>query len=266
MLLLILRTIIYKKFMIPKIIHYCWLSESPFPKDTRKCMETWQATHPEYVIKRWSTQNFDINSVPYVKEAYEARKWAFAADYIRMYALYMEGGIYLDTDVVLLKKLDGFLGNAFFSSMEYHPIQIEKCGTMEHLNSDGQRLDDVYIEGIQIQAAIMGAEAGNPFVKKVLDWYQQQHFVRKDGTLRTNVLSPYIYSRIAEDFGFVYKDVEQLLAGGIHIYPSEIFAGNKHEVTPNSYAIHMCAHSWHLSPWEKLCKFLGLSRKYIQKK
>ena len=252
--------------MIPKIIHYCWLSESPFPKDTRKCMETWQATHPEYVIKRWSTQNFDINSVPYVKEAYEARKWAFAADYIRMYALYMEGGIYLDTDVVLLKKLDGFLGNAFFSSMEYHPIQIEKCGTMEHLNSDGQRLDDVYIEGIQIQAAIMGAEAGNPFVKKVLDWYQQQHFVRKDGTLRTNVLSPYIYSRIAEDFGFVYKDVEQLLAGGIHIYPSEIFAGNKHEVTPNSYAIHMCAHSWHLSPWEKICKFLGLSRKYIQKK
>ena len=252
--------------MIPKIIHYCWLSEDPFPKDTRKCMETWQASHPEYEIKRWSTKNFDVNSVPYVKEAYEARKWAFAADYIRMYALYMEGGIYLDTDVVLLKKLDGFLENAFFSSMEYHPIQIEKCGTMAHLNSDGRRLDDVYIEGIQIQAAVMGAEAGNPFVKKVLDWYKLQHFVRKDGTLRTDVLSPYIYSRIAEDFGFIYKDVEQFLSGGMHIYPSEIFAGNKHEVTPNCYAIHMCAHSWHLSPWEKFRKFLGLSKKYIQKK
>ncbi len=248
--------------MIPKIIHYCWLSDDPFPQETRKYMDTWKVTHPEYKVKCWSTKNFDVHSVPYVKEAFEARKWAFASDYIRMYALYVEGGIYLDTDVVLLKKLDDFLVHSFFSSLEYHPIQISKCGTMLHLDSNGHRIDDSYIEGIQIQAAIMGAEAGNPFVKKVLDWYQDKHFVKHDGTLRTDLLSPYIYARVAEDFGFIYKDIEQQLEGGVHIYPSETFAGNKHEVTKNSYAVHMCAHSWHLSPLEKLRHFLGLDKKY----
>ena len=250
--------------MIPKIIHYCWLSDDPFPKDTRRYMASWQKTHPDFEIKRWSTKNFDVGSVAYVKEAYEARKWAFAADYIRMYALYTDGGIYLDTDVLLLKRLDDFLDNGFFSSMEYHPLQIEKCGTAAHVDADGRRLDDTFIEGIQIQAAVMGAEAGNEFVRKVLDWYQDKHFVADDGSLRTDLLSPYIYARVAEEYGFIYKDVEQRLGGGIHIYPSETFAGNKHEVTPRSYAIHMCAHSWHLSPWEKVRRFLGLSKKYTK--
>ena len=155
-------------------------------------METWKTTHPDYEIVRWSTKNFDINSIPYVKEAFEARKWAFAADYIRMYALYTQGGIYLDSDVILLKRFDDFLGNSFFSSMEYHPTQIEKCGTMNYIDSNGKRIADKYIEGIQIQAAVMGAEKGNPFVKEVMDWYSDKHFVNEDGTIRTNVLSPYI--------------------------------------------------------------------------
>ena len=178
--------------MIPKIIHYCWLSDEPFPKKIRKCMETWKKTHPDYEIVRWSTKNFDINSITYVKEAFEARKWAFAADYIRMYALYTQGGIYLDSDVILLKRFDDFLNNSFFSSMEYHPTQIEKCGTMNYIDSNGKRIADKYIEGIQIQAAVMGAEKGNPFVKEVMDWYSDKHFVNEDGTIRTNVLSPYI--------------------------------------------------------------------------
>lgn len=250
--------------MIPKKIHYCWLSNDPFPKKIRKCMDTWQKTHPDYEIIHWSTKNFDINSVAYVKEAYDARKWAFAADYIRMYALYTQGGIYLDSDVVLLKRFDDFLDNAFFSSMEYHPIQVEKCGTMKYLDAEGHRIADVFIQGIQIQAAVMGAEAGCPFVKEVLDWYQDKHFVNADGMLRTDVLSPYIYARIAESKGFVYKDIDQQLSDRIHIYPSETFAGNKHEVTKNSYAIHLCAHSWHLSPWEKIRRFFRLSKKHQQ--
>ncbi|MDO4931332.1 MAG: glycosyltransferase [Prevotellaceae bacterium] len=248
--------------MIPKKIHYCWLSDEPFPKKIQKCMDTWHRTHPDYEIVHWSTRNFDVNSVPYVREAYDARKWAFAADYIRMYALYTQGGIYLDSDVMLLKSFDCFLDNSFFSSMEYHPIQIEKSGTMQHLDADGHRIDDSFIEGIQIQAAIMGAEPGCPFVKKVLDWYEDNHFVKEDGSLRTDVLSPYIYARVAEEIGFVYKDIDQQLPGRIHIYPSEIFAGNKHEVTSNSYAIHMCAHSWHLTPWEKIRNWLGMGEKH----
>jgi len=221
-------------------------------------MDTWAKTHPDFEIKRWSTKNFDVNSVPYVREAFEARKWAFAADYIRMYALYTEGGVYLDSDVFLLKRFDEFLDNSFFSSMEYHPLQIEKCGTMQYVDDEGHRTADVFIEGIQIQAAVMGAEAGSPFVAEVLEWYKDKHFVKDDGSLRTDVLSPYIYARVAERYGFVYKDIDQQLPGRIHIYPSETFAGNKHEVTPRSYAIHMCAHSWHPTLKEKIKKWLGL--------
>ena len=246
--------------MIPNKIHYCWLSEDAFPAKIKKCMDTWVKTHPDYEIKRWSTKNFDVNSVPYVREAFEAKKWAFAADYIRMYALYTEGGIYLDSDVFLLKRFDKFLDNSFFSSMEYHPIQIEKCGSMQYIDADGRRTADVFIEGIQIQAAVMGAEAGSPFVADVLEWYKDKHFVREDGTLCTDVLSPYIYARVAEKYGLVYKDIDQQLPERIHIYPSEIFAGNKHEVTASSYAIHMCAHSWHPTLKEKIKKWLGIKR------
>ena len=230
--------------MIPKRIHYCWLSDEPFPRKIRKCMDTWRKTHPDYEIVRWSTKNFDVESIPYVKEAFEARKWAFAADYIRMHALYTQGGIYLDSDVV------------------YHTAQIEKCGTMQYIDAEGRRTADKYIEGIQIQAAVMGAEKGCPFVKKVMDWYADKHFVNTDGSIATNILSPYIYARVAETMGFRYKDIDQQLPGRIHIYPSETFAGNKHEVTPNSYAIHLCAHSWHMSPMEKIRKWLGISKRF----
>ncbi|MBR7012656.1 MAG: polysaccharide biosynthesis protein [Muribaculaceae bacterium] len=250
--------------MIPKVIHYCWLSDDPFPPKIQRCMDTWHKTHPDYEIKRWSTKNFDINAIPYVKEAFEARKWAFAADYIRMYALYTEGGIYLDCDVLLLKRLDEFLDNSFFSCVEYHPTQVEKCGSAQYIDDEGHRTADVFIEGIQIQAAVMGAEAGSEFVGEVLEWYKDKHFVKEDGTLRTDVLSPYIYARVAEKHGFVYKDIDQQLTNRMHIYPSETFAGNKHEVTKRSYAIHMCAHSWHLSPWEKIRKFFGMSKRHKQ--
>lgn len=242
--------------MVPKIIHYCWLSDDPFPRKIKDCMDTWRKVLPDYEIKRWSTKNFDVNAIPYVKEAFEARKWAFAADYIRMYALYTEGGIYLDSDVKILKPFDIFLDNSFFSSMEYHPIQIEKDGSAQYIDCDGHRIADKFISGIQIQAAVMGAEKGCPFVGEVLDWYKDKHFLREDGTLATDVLSPYIYARMAEKHGFVYKDIDQQLDGRIRIYPSEIFAGNKHEVTPRSYAIHYCAHSWHPTVMEKLKKIL----------
>ena len=165
-----------------------------------------------------------------------------------------------------LKKFDCFLYNSFFSSMEYHPTQVEKCGTMRYVDSEGHRIADVFIEGIQIQAAVMGAEKGSPFVKEVLDWYEGRHFVKEDGTLMTNVLSPYIYARVAEKLGFVYKDMDQQLPGRVHIYPSETFAGNKHEATSNSYAIHFCAQSWRLTPVDKLRKWLGISKKYQRKK
>lgn len=199
---------------------------------------------PDYEIKLWNTENFDVSSVPYVKEAFDNRKWAFAADYIRLYALFTEGGVYLDSDVEVLKPFDDFLKYSFFSSMEFHPFQIEQEESYKLINEAGKRLSDNYVSGIQIQAAVMGAEKGCPYVKEVLDWYKDKHFVKSDGTLGTDVIAPQIYARVAERRGFIYKDVEQNLEGNVKIFASEIFAGNKREATSNSYAIHFCENSW----------------------
>lgn len=249
--------------MIPKTIHYCWFSNDPFPRKIRRCMASWQRVHPDYKIRRWRMSDFDLQAMPaYVREAFSAGKRTFASDYIRLYALYTEGGIYLDSDVLLTKGFDGLLDHEFFSFMEYHELQIERSGTLQNLDAAGHRTADTYISGIQIQAAVMGAEAGSPFVREIMDWYDEHHFILPDGSLLFDVLSPYIYARVAERHGFVYKDVRQQLGDRVCVYPSSMFAGNKHEVTSESLGIHMCAHSWHLSPWQKLCRCLGIGHRY----
>lgn len=250
--------------MIPKIIHYCWLSGDPYPKKIKKCIESWRRALPDYEIKLWDANSIDLDSMPqYVVEAIKKRKWAFAADYIRMYALYHEGGIYLDSDVLVKKSFDDFLNHKFFSSLEYHTKQIEENNDLEKIDNDGHRITDGYVSGISIQAAVMGAEKGSGFVKSVLDWYADKTFIDSDGELKMNLLAPQIYAKIAEKYGFVYKDKDQKLDDGIFIYRSEIFAGNKHEETPASYAIHYCAHSWHPGPIEKIQRWLKSLKKKL---
>lgn len=244
--------------MIPKVIHFCWLSGDPYPAKIRKCMNTWKEVMPDYEWKLWNLENFDLFSAPaYVQEAVRVRKWAFAADYIRIYALYKEGGFYLDSDVKVLKRFDEFRHYSFVSSMEYHPMQIAKDGSARLINECGERIADEYVSGIQIQAAVMGGQAGCRFLKDILDWYQDKHFIRADGSLCIDLLSPYIYARIAEKYGFRYLDKDQGLDDNMKVFRSEIFAGNKYEVTPASYAIHLCAHSWKGDLKEKLKRKLG---------
>lgn len=239
--------------LIPKVIHFCWLSNDPYPLKIRHCIASWKRVMPEYEIKLWNTGNFNVESVPYVRQAFEARKWAFASDYIRMYALYTEGGIYLDSDVKVLKPFDEFLRYSFFSCVEHHPAQLIRTGTARLIAKDGTRIGEGYISGMQIQAAVMGAQAGCPFVKDVLDWYARKDFLKE---LPADLFSPLIYARIAEDYDFRYLDIDQLLNGNMKIFRSEIFAGNKHEATPSSYAIHLCTHSWKDSFFDRIWKFL----------
>ena len=104
--------------MIPKKIHLCWLSGEKFPPFIEYCISTWKKVLPDYEIILWDTARFDIDSVPWVREAYESRKYAFAADYIRYYALYTEGGIYLDSDVEVLKSFDNLLSYRSFIGFE----------------------------------------------------------------------------------------------------------------------------------------------------
>ena len=98
-----------KKQQIPKIIHYCWFGKGPKPELAIKCIESWKKYCPDYEIKEWNEDNFDLNYNAYVKEAYENKKWAFVTDVVRLYALVNYGGIYMDTDVEVIKPLDEFL-------------------------------------------------------------------------------------------------------------------------------------------------------------
>lgn len=150
--------------MIPKKIHYCWFGRGQMPELAKKCIESWKKYLPDYEIKEWNEDNFDLNAYPYVREAYDNRKFAFVTDVVRLYALYTEGGIYMDTDVEVLKSLDGFLHHVAFSGFE----------------------DDH-----NIPSGIMASEKGGKWAKDNLDYYVGKHFIKEDGSLdlTTNVIT-----------------------------------------------------------------------------
>lgn len=231
--------------MIPKVIHYCWLSEQPYPPEIVKCIQSWQDVLPDYEIILWDKSRFDIESNQFVSEACQAKKWAFAADYIRIHALFHHGGIYLDSDVFVKRRFDEFLHYEFFSSMEYHHQHVKDQSAVDLINEDGSpKSPFTPIPGIGIQAAVLGSTKKHPYLKECLEWYQDKHFIREDGTLNTSPLSPSVLAMIAERYGFRYLDVRQELKGDILILPSSAFAGALEYETDASYAVHRCLGSW----------------------
>jgi hypothetical protein len=239
--------IIKQATLIPKKIHYCWLSGEGMPMDTIKCIDSWKKIMPEYELVLWDKNKFDITSVPFVKEACYVQKWAFAADYIRLYALFTEGGIYMDTDVYVKKSFDNFLQNGFFTSLEYHKEGATKENAYELLNDDGTLKNEkyrIFTRGIGIQAAVLGGIKGHRFLKSCLNWYNDKHFILSDGSYYNKIISPAIYADVAIEYGFRYKDELQKLKDNITIYPSCVFAGSISEAERESYAIHCCNGSW----------------------
>lgn len=232
--------------MIPRVIHYCWLSNDPIPTDLQECIRSWRKYMPDWSIKLWNTDNFDIHSVPFVEQAYHARKWAFAADYIRLYALYSEGGVYLDSDVYVRKNLDFVLENRAFSAVEYFPQLAGPLYESGRVDAQGLKRDPTdRLHGIQIQAAIMGAEKGHPFFRDCLDYYQSATFrVGPDGIPEEQEISPIVLAGIAEKYGFRYLDQEQRLAEGFTIYPSNLFTPQPWLMKKESVAVHCCSASW----------------------
>lgn len=234
--------------MIPKIIHYCWLSNDPIPTEAQECIKSWKSHLPDWQIKLWNMENFDVNSVPFVAEAVAARKWAFAADYIRVFALYHEGGVYLDSDVLVRKSLDFARNNRAFSAIEFFPQLAEAAINEGLVDLEGNKLQsDATIHGIQIQAAILGAEKGHPFFKECLDYYNNHHFTTEyNGIPREDQISPIVMAGIAEKYGFKYLDKEQTLAEGFRLYPSKLFASQPYLMKPEAVAVHCCNSSWRI--------------------
>lgn len=221
--------------MIPKCIHYCWVGGKPYPKQIKDCMGTWGKFLKDYEFIRWDESNFDLSRNKYAAQAYECGKWAFVADYVRVWALYNYGGIYMDSDVRVFKPLDRFLEHGFFSGYE------NKCLPR------------------YIPTGIMGAEKEHPFVKLLLNDYNDKLFIKEDGSydFKTNVES---ITEIAEKiYGFAGDGKYQTFGENIHIYPYDFFSGFKspaynntyilnykdnYDITDNTYTIHEFAGSW----------------------
>ncbi len=225
--------------MIPKKIHWCWLSGDPLPANLQKCIDSWKRIMPDYEIICWDKKRFDIRSVPFVEQAYACRKYAFAADYIRLYALYTEGGIYLDSDVMVFRRFDKYLNHSAFTSVEYYREMISWRNDMDWYSQH---------TGYEIQGAILGSEKGNKWIKKSLDYYKDKTFVMENGQIKGINTICSIMAKIAhDDFGFVYDDFSgkpQNLKDGLVIYPPYVFAALYSEVRLNTVCIHLAEQAW----------------------
>lgn len=196
--------------MIPKIIHYVWVGNNPKPKDIKKCMKTWKKHLKDYKIIEWNESNFDISSHPFVKKAYEAKKWAYVSDYIRMYAIYNYGGIYLDTDVLVLENFDKFLNNKVFVGFERENYPF---------------------------TAVFGAEKKNKFIKKLLDYYDNLDAYNFDFE-NNNTIS--VSNILINEYGCSKENKEQLLKDGIKVYKDDVLCNP----SKNSTAVHIFTGTW----------------------
>ena len=225
--------------MIPKIIHYCWFGGNPLPDDAKKCIASWKKFFPDYEIKEWNEENYDLNSCPYVKEAYESKKWAFVSDYARFDILYKYGGLYFDTDVEVIKSFDDILKNGAFMGQEagassgVNPTS-NKAGSVDSLESRESAV--VANPGLGIAVA-----PGLRLYKEVLDYYNSVHFI-KDGVMDTTTICVHT-TEILKKYGYdEYKEEIQRVAG-ITVYPPEYFcpmdyATGKLYITDNTRSIH----------------------------
>ena len=206
---------------IPKVIHYCWFGRGELPRLAEKCIQSWKKYCPDYEIVCWNEDNFDINQNKYAREAYEAGKWAFVSDYVRLKVMYDEGGIYLDTDVELIKPLD--------------PL-IEENGYMG--------FDD---RGIISTGLGFACEKGNDLVAALLADYDNISFVLPDGTYDITPC-PDRNAKVFERLGMDISNHNQLFMGirmlpEDYLCPMKYYTGKK-MITPNTYSIHYFCASW----------------------
>lgn len=225
--------------MIPKIIHYCWFGGKEKPEEVLRMIASWKKHCPDYEIREWNETNFDIHLNRYTEEAYRQQKWAFVSDVARLWALVHHGGIYMDTDVEVVRSLDGLLANPAFIGFE------------------GTRW---------IGTNLIGTEPHNPFLTDFLKDYDQRRFIREDGSLDQTTNVEEITRRLTE-IGLVLNGREQQV-NGFTVYPTDYFSpydyiNGKLRATRHTHSIHWFSQSWiprskwrnKLSHWwHRLCR------------
>lgn len=208
--------------MIPKKIHYCWFGKNEIPQKDKKCIESWKKYCPEYEIIQWNEDNYDITKNNYMYEAYKNKKWGFVSDYARLDVIYNYGGIYLDTDVELVKPIDDLLTNKFF------------CGFED--------------EGMVNFGIGYGAEKENLVVKSVLAEYENKSFYKEDGSLNLTPCPTY-QTEVLKSYGLQCNGQKQVLSDEILVLSIESlcpksFLTGEINCTKNTYGIHHFNMSW----------------------
>lgn len=220
--------------MIPKKIHYCWFGRNPLPASAVKCIQSWKKFFPDYEIVEWNEDNYDVNKVKYTREAYAARKYAFVSDYARFDILYQYGGIYFDTDVEVIKSFEDILIMDSFMGCE----------------TDGDNSSNILVN----PGLGLAAPSGLSFYREVLDYYNTQSFLNKDGSLNTMTVVTRT-TELLKQHGLTSTVGVQRIEG-INIYPKEYFNPRNNntgvlEKTDNTHSIHWYAQSWD-TPYERI--------------
>lgn len=227
--------------MIPKIIHYCWFGKKTLPPLAVRCIRSWKKYLPDYEIKEWNEDNFDVNIIPYSSEAYQAKKYAFVSDYARFYILYHHGGLYFDTDVEVIRPMDDIIKRGAFMGCEN---EIEEYGGNALAVAPGLGL---------------GCEPGNTLYMEILKLYEGMHFLRPDGSYNMTTVVTYVTS-LLESKGL--KNINEIqCVTDVLIYPKDFFCPINYQtsvshITPNTRSIHHYASSWH-SKWQQMFKYIA---------
>lgn len=228
--------------MIPKIIHYCWFGRNPLPKSAVKCIESWRKFFPDYEIKEWNEDNFDVNIIPYTAEAYKAKKYAYVSDYARFWILYQYGGIYFDTDVEVIRPMDDIIAAGNFMGME----RDSNCGTT----------------GTVAPGLGLGVNPGLGLIKEMLDMYETLDYETENKGNIYKTIVQYTTEKL-ESHGL--KDIGGIqYVADVFVYPKEYFNPLEHinqlHITENTRTIHHYDGTW--QPWwaktyRKVIRLLG---------
>ena len=211
--------------MIPKVIHYCWFGRNPLPPLAVKCIESWRKFLPDYEIREWNEDNFDVNAIPYTREAYEARKYAFVSDYARFKILYEHGGLYFDTDVEVIRPLDDIIARGPFMGCEQ-----DATGATAGAVAPGLGL---------------GVNPGLGLYRELLDLYATLHFRNLDGSLNFKTVVQYTTELLCEHGLQNTPDIQQV--AGVWVYPKEYFCpvfGKNIKFTKQTRTVHHYMASW----------------------
>ena len=213
-----------------KKIHYVWFGGNPLPAAVKSCINSWKKNCPDWEIIQWDESNFDINKYIWVKEAIENRKYAFAADFVRLYVLNLYGGAYIDTDVEIIRNIDSSIQGDFVCGIQV-PYVVSA--------------DDIY-NRLSLQTGFLYSEKGHSFVKRAMQLIYNdgnRHFKAADGSLATMPIDIELMSLLIDEYGAQLKDEAQLLKDNIVLHDSTIYASRKSK-NKNSYLIHWLDQTW----------------------